>query len=674
MHNLDSIVGMYYSAVSAQAILEERIKFDGFPRQEFADLRKAYDQKYSETEARELYAYAMSSGQEMGHPFSRMQDRSALNVFAALEELAEQLLVLENNQVKCIYGELLRFRKVTDYIEEDLLVCAYLAVFYKEYGRIHTDFSWNVTIGHNNMQLRRIMEKGISENHFHLYGSAPAFHLLWIHFMNHVDSHIVSEIAKRIEGRQRATRRHYNLQYTEESFGIRILKAALIRIYIMSYLLEDEIVNSYNMEEMLLGKIDIRDSFYEIQKAIDEVRNRAFLQNNEEVTDYALFYVKGLGGTETENYWFAGERWLMYQMMVKELSGDADGDKRYFQLFYAYLVLKQNVRSELVQVNDAVGFENFSVYSKRKQGYGDYKKMIETAIYGSMESGNIRSLEIRITPGKSAIDNARNICQIDSVIAERERHISRSEYYYVFHFSKEKDKPVEGDPFFYSFYCRHYRKRRELEKQACGIIDFRNKYCEIASEVLGIDACSQEIGCRPEVFAPVFRVLSKHVVEKVVGKEKLEIQQLKKTFHVGEDFLDVVDGLRAIDEAVHFLDLQCGDRIGHGTVLGIDAEKWYSFKRNTILLPEQDYLDNIVWLYHKLTEYRIEGMDDLRAELLREFELSFARIYLHRKDGDKKEDLRFNIHTYYEAWKLRGDEPVLYRNGYFNKEDILDRV
>ena len=535
MHNLDSIVGMYYSAVSVQAILEERIKYDSFPQQEFADLRKAYDRKYSETEAHELYAYAMSSGQEMGHPFSRMQNRSALNVFAALEELAEQLLVLENNHVKCIYGELLRFRKVTDYIEEDLLVCAYLAVFYKEYGKIHTDFGWNVTIEHNNVQLRRIMEKGISENHFHLYGSAPSFHLLWIHFMNHVDSHILSEMAKRIENRQRVTREHYNIQYTEEGFGIRILKAALIRIHIMNYLLEDKIIGSYDVEDLLLGKIDTGDCFYEIQKAIDEIRNCAFLQNYKDLTDYALYNVKGLGVAETENYWFAGERWLIYQMMLRELAGDADENKRYFQLFYAYLVLKQNVRSELVQVNDTVGFENFYVYSKRKWDYGDYKKMIEAAVYGSMESGNIRSLEIRIMPGKSAGDNARNICRIDSVIAERERHISKRNYYYVFHFSKEKDEPLEKDSFYNSFYCRHYKKRRELEKQAFGIIDFRDRYCEIASEVLGIDACSQEIGCRPEVFASVFRFLSKHVVDKVVGREELEIQQLKKTFHVGEE-------------------------------------------------------------------------------------------------------------------------------------------
>ena len=135
----------------------------------------------------------------------------------------------------------------------------------------------------------------------------------------------------------------------------------------------------------------------------------------------------------------------------------------------------------------------------------------------------------------------------------------------------------------------------------------------------------QEIGCRPEVFAVVFRFLAEHVTEEVVGAEK--VPQLKMTYHVGEDFLDVVDGLRAVDEAIYFLNLQCGDRIGHGTVLGIDVKKWYALKQYTIVLPQQDYLDNVVWLYHKLIEYGLQKFDHLKEALLREFDFYFSQVY-----------------------------------------------
>ena len=237
MYNLDDIVRMYYSVASVPGILTGMVKYDDFPSQEFAQLSKAYMKQHSDTENRQLYSYAKSSANEEGHPLARMENRSCLNVFAALEELAEQILALEGNEVKCVYGNLLRFREITKYIDEDLLVCAYHVVYHKNYGRINTDFAWNMTIDHNNLQLRRIMEKGISENHFHLYGSAPLFHLRWIYFMNHVDSGMLSDFAHMIEEKQRVTREHYNVSYSEESFEVRILKAALIRAHIMLHLL-----------------------------------------------------------------------------------------------------------------------------------------------------------------------------------------------------------------------------------------------------------------------------------------------------------------------------------------------------------------------------------------------------------------------------------------------------
>ena len=63
------------------------------------------------------------------------------------------------------------------------------------------------------------------------------------------------------------------------------------------------------------------------------------------------------------------------------------------------------------------------------------------------------------------------------------------------------------------------------------------------------------------------------------------------TYHVGEDFLDPVDGLRAIDEAVRFLEMGSGDRLGHATVLGLDLKKWYE-KKGTISI----YMSRIIWI------------------------------------------------------------------------------
>lgn len=62
-------------------------------------------------------------------------------------------------------------------------------------------------------------------------------------------------------------------------------------------------------------------------------------------------------------------------------------------------------------------------------------------------------------------------------------------------------------------------------------------------------------------------------LEKNKESEKAILMYL--TYHVGEDFLEISDGLRAIDEAILFCDMKRGSRLGHATVLGIDLDRYY---------------------------------------------------------------------------------------------------
>lgn len=686
MYNLDNIVEMYFNSVSAKDIMDMTICFDSFPEQEFMGLSRAYLSQYSDTEDNRMYAYIQDSVRQEGHPYAGMEHRGGLNVFAALEELSEQLLVLEDDEILCQYSNLLRFREISRYVEEDLLVCAFLAMRCRRYGREQKKFDWDFVIGHNNTQLDRIMEKGISENHFHLYGSAPSFHLIWIYFMNHVDYAALSRLEGTVEKQRRMTREHYSRHYAEDSLAVGVLKAILIRVCLVYYLIEkdkpkqkderkseiEELFPGNEVEELLSGKRDILERYDDIQKAVDRMKDLALWKGMGEVVDYALYPVKYVGILQVQNRWAEGERWLMYRMLAEELNYlpfEESPVKKYYNWFYAYLVLKQHVRNEILQTNSTVGFENFSIYTHRKNIYKDWARVVETAVYSSVSRGNIKCLEIRITPGENAYDNALQLKQVDEIIEQRKKEwFPEFNYYYVYHFTKSPDEALGEWIDFDGLHCRHYNKRRKIEQIANGISLFRENYRERASRVLGIDACAQEIGCRPEVFATVFRFLAAHTVEDIMDVD--EVHQLRMTYHVGEDFLDIVDGLRAVDEAVAFLNLRCGDRIGHGTVLGIDVRKWYEFKQNTIVLTQQDYLDNIVWLYHKLLEYRIDGFEILKEQLLQEFHFYFAEIYLHTRCGSRKE-LYFDINTYYEAWKLRGDEPELYIKEHFDKKGVL---
>ncbi len=511
--------------------------------------------------------------------------------------------------------------------------------------------------------------------------------------MNHVLDKRVLKALRGIDQSRRSSHSYNHLSMVKDRLDEQHLQAAFIRAVLMIFILQknydmdvSNILRSYHytndrIDQILGSPKLLQHEKSRIQCMINDLKNIAESTKRNTTFDYALF-MSEIPEEKNVNTIFSGERWLIYHI----LSAFYEGDKLYPQMYkwlYAYMLIKVDIRSEILQVNDNIGFHNFSIYTGRKGGflYSNVhdRLMVKEAVKGSLQTGNIKSLEIRVRPGANAKENVRWILEYDRIIMEDDDldGIDKNYFYYVFHFIKSQDKLLSKENYIEKK-CRHFEKRKEWERQAEELIVFRNVYPEVAARVLGIDACSQEIGCRAEVFATVFRRLGQHIGER--GLEK-DVPQLKKTFHVGEDFLDIVDGLRAVDESLRFLNMQCGDRIGHGTVLGIDVYKWYQMKNHTIIISYQDYLDNIVWLYHKLIEFEISECEVLKSYLLREFDEYFSRIYAVHMQQDEIDRIclavshplyqrsricQFNIHNYYDAWKLRGDEPSLYEEGYLN--------
>ena len=118
--------------------------------------------------------------------------------------------------------------------------------------------------------------------------------------------------------------------------------------------------------------------------------------------------------------------------------------------------------------------------------------------------------------------------------------------------------------------------------------------------------------------------MKSHVVRQ--GKSEIKVPQLRVTYHVGEDNQDILDGLRAIDEAIFFLNLDSGDCLGHATALGINVEKEYRRVGYQISIRKQDYLDNIVWLYNKILYYEIPDQENLLENQEKEFNKYFDEI------------------------------------------------
>lgn len=117
---------------------------------------------------------------------------------------------------------------------------------------------------------------------------------------------------------------------------------------------------------------------------------------------------------------------------------------------------------------------------------------------------------------------------------------------------------------------RHAKLRESIKQQAMAVWNFRSSGSSMVYRLVGIDAANSEIFCRPEVFATAFRYLTRHKIERIESVPRP--QDLGLTYHVGEDFYDIIDGLRAVDEVLTFLCFRNGSRLGHGLVLGTDVK------------------------------------------------------------------------------------------------------
>jgi len=688
----------------------------------FIDLYQQLEKQYSKDEIENLYDIVNEKTKK------ELQDYNfEKSVFNLLINYSEDILENHGNNVKCKYKDLLKWRMTTLKLDQDLFICSYLA--YKDLlmGKNRQYFDWDTIIKSNNIRLHNMLSKGIAENHFHLKGSAPTFKLSWISLMNNLECRNTLDVQIDNEENRLEKDLASNINLKDA-----IVVAALIRIILFKKIkIEDYKEEPSELEDILKQFIrnDGKDiSLYisinsrRIQNEIDTLKyifgtELEYLNRNVKV-DYALTNTINIEDRTTRL--FLGERHFMYECFKKIYEGDESFLNK-ADLFYAYIIIKNKLRAELIQTNDRVGFSNFAEYQDRKTKYlnketilGDFVE--PGAILTSIKSQNMLSIEARVIPAKTTEKNVSEILKIDELICnqiysdkhnrwfnieneedtdnsiDEELSISeakiflsnrekkkinnfKNKFFYVFHFPKSKDALEKcKDDNYLQFRCRHYYNRLDLKEYAEAIYYMREKNQEVASRVLGIDACSNEIYTRPEVYGQTFRFLKGHLPQNDYQRDYKKgnsISRLRATYHVGEDFLDCADGLRAIDEAILYLELTHGDRLGHAIVLGIDVDEWYRKKNNKVHLSKQDILDNVAWLIYKLKEFDIINSSEYIDKLTKIYNDYYTQIYItnnHSFEFTSKAVIP--VDTYMESWKLRGDNPEVYKDVEIKKDSI----
>lgn len=735
IEDLCAFSDVLFSSVNVEQVLSGSIYFDSISCPYAADLLFKKQERYRSCSRLECAHIADSLSSyicERDGLRMRTSKQGTIHVFELLSDLADRLLLQENGEVLCRYTHILNWRRLVQSIGEELPVTAMYAIKDMEYGRPPcTHFTWDFVVRQNNEPLNQLMRRGISEHHMHLWASVPYYQVSWLNLMNK------PAFSPYVQNFDRINREDWSLEQSwllengpDETSSLVLMyqKAALIRLYLCARL------KGWSLRDWESEKDKPRIRVRRAEEVEEERRKeRAYvlrlLQEPQQLwlemgriqswisalrelsgapcIDYALHLFSNYGSSAQEEYQvFSGERWFLYSTLQDIYKTHSVLDRKEQNLFYAYLLLQVQIRARMVQADDKVGFDHFQKIQRRKSYFlgnpQEMKMIMDLAVRTPLrKTPHLLEMEARIVPRDTPEELHADIAQLeragcgdwDASSGETEPDALEKRHYYVFSFTKESDRDVSSDFGRYRFEYRHYSFRKRLEKKGWAVRAFRERFPTLACKVRGIDACSQEIGCRPENFAFLFRMLSNHTCEPDAFMQLPRPPRLRKTYHVGEDFLDLVDGLRAIDEAIHFLNLNCGDRLGHALALSIEPKSWYDQKNGQVSLQKQDYLDNVAWLCYVIRRYQIPNMEAANLFLKAQFEYYFRQVYLNHIDEKDTEllvksgevhyqgkpyarnyrahKLSFSIEDYCRAWMLRGDHPELYELGYFWEDALL---
>lgn len=579
-------------------------------------------------------------------------------IFTVINQFTSCVLKVSQNRIpKVKFDQLLRWRDTSLMVGEDLLTMAFIAENDLKQGSHLNEFAWPDVLDHDNFRLNEIIDNELSDTHSHINAAIAVFDFNWISLMNYPHLVNIGHTKKKGFLKDGAMQSYDPVcrysHYDNLTLAQWIQTAAAIRIRLF-----DEILNEHK-SQCDIAAISLSEAIQdplvrarlanETEFRINTARSNALKTKTGFVFDYAIRQSDSSSVSRqalTSAYMVHhGERKLLYEFFYNYF-GNSKHMREWAPWIYLYVLIKNKVRREFIQTNPLVGFDNFDDYQKSKSQFRPrfdkhsarqydeivYKYAVQTALGPDQN----HYLEARMTPSNikrlQSMDYRSSIFGDEKIIADNKKdHLT-----FVAHFIKSKDRSRHAGM------LRHGQTLHELWGQINSVISHweygkNNNPDSDIPKLVGIDAASSEFNCRPEVFAPIFRYA--------------RFQGLSnQTFHAGEDFYDLLDGIRTIDETIFYMGFTLGCRIGHGLALGMPAAKYYKNRHNTMVIPKQILLDNLVWLKYRAKMFNITLSSEVQLLIEQYYTLLGPELGYPECD----------TYTYWQSMLHRGDmhEPI----------------
>lgn len=507
-------------------------------------------------------------------------------IFLVSDEIFHQ----SNKELYVDFCDLLEWDGYRNKLDTKLFLAAYIIQKDKEKNKTPS----NSVILHNNKRIYDIMRRnGLSENHMHLKASGYTEEINWRSFVKkdlsdipRYEQFIHSDgIFK--EFRKTAEKENELLQF--------VLKFKVIRIILSCYLYvgSERIITTFKKNsDRILKSQDVVNTLsviglYKMMRNFEEfdnfIQGKKYLAND--LTSFALSEID-----------------FMKQIMNLIYKGEKESEYICY-LFNLYIAGMTTLKFQFVQDNLGMGFSRFKEKEDNKNHFADdedsNRAIIRSVFHKYYREKYIQKIELRVGPKESISEYVELIANIDRYNekefeeAKKELNgtgvtLNKIRYGLIIHFIKMLKKPSVDH------ITDQHNKRMDLNRQSDFLLE-AIRYLEKNAEnkIVGIDTANFEKNNRPELYGPTYRKIRNcSPTESVIGA----------TFHVGEEFSTLCNGLRAIDEVLQFLDYRANDRLGHALALGIEPDHYFKVKRDNVICSLGDYLDDLAWLYAILLE------------------------------------------------------------------------
>ncbi len=222
--------------------------------------------------------------------------------------------------------------------------------------------------------------------------------------------------------------------------------------------------------------------------------------------------------------------------------------------------------------------------------------------------------------------------------------------------TRERDAPLlrAGLVFHVHRYADPERSSEVARWQIEGLLAVLDDVPDLRPFVVGIDAAGAEVATAPRDLAPCFLSVKRRA-DHEQGSPGAPPLRLGRTCHAGEDFRDLLTGLRYVDDAVALLELGAGDRIGHGLALARIPATWYRARSHVYPLLGDHVLD-LVWGRSLAQERGDTDVDAKLARRLRDHLPEAARRGRERAWEDHVQEI---VRAYEDTCRFRSERDLL---------------